>query len=393
MGGSWATGSHIPRHAMKRLYIELGNRGYPVLIGTNLLPRAGRILGRLGFDVPPIVVSNARVMRLHGAALVSSLQDAFGPVAVVCIGDGERFKNQATLTRIYDGFLRACAGRRSWVLAFGGGVVGDIAGFAAATFLRGIPWVGMPTTLVAQVDSSVGGKVGINLAQGKNLIGAFHQPSAILADTTVIRTLPVRELAAGLYEIVKCGAIRSKPLFAYLESSLHAIMNCEAGAIERVVVDAVKIKAGVVAVDEREEGARMVLNFGHTLGHALEAATEYRRFKHGEAVAWGMVAAAGLARALTGFSSQEHERFLNLIHRIERLPGLRNISAARVWRALLRDKKSRGGRIRMVLLSTIGQAEIVDTLEADQVQHFIAGFLKTADRCRSARRGRALSNQ
>ena len=156
-------------------------------------------------------------MRLHGKPLLSSLQDVFGPVAVVCIGDGERFKNQTTLAKIYDGFLRARAGRHSWVLAFGGGVVGDIAGFAAATFLRGIPWVGVPTTLVAQVDSSVGGKVGINLAQGKNLIGAFHQPSAVLADTKVLRTLPVRELAAGLFEIVKCGAIRSEPLLAYLE--------------------------------------------------------------------------------------------------------------------------------------------------------------------------------
>jgi len=365
---------------MKRLHIELGDRGYPVWIGDNLLLRSGRLLARLGFDTPPIVVSNARVMRIHGKALVHSLQDIFGRVSMVCIGDGERFKNQATLTRIYDGLLRARAGRRSWVLAFGGGVVGDVAGFAAATFLRGIPWVVMPTTLVAQVDSSVGGKVGINLAQGKNLIGAFHQPNAVLADTTVLRTLPARELAAGLFEIVKCGAIRSKALLAYLESRLDAVMKCEPEAIERVVVDAVRIKAGVVAVDEREEGARMVLNFGHTVGHALEAATDYRRFKHGEAVAWGMVAAAGLARAAAGLTSQEEERLVSLIHRIERLPGLGRISSARVWQALQRDKKSQGGRIRMVLLSAIGRTEIVDGLDPARLRQFIAEFLKNADR-------------
>jgi 3-dehydroquinate synthase len=367
---------------MKSLQVELGDRRYPVMIGTNLLMHSGRILARLGFDTPPIVVSNARVMRLHGKALLSSLQDVFGPVTVICIGDGERFKNQTTLAKIYDGFLRVRAGRHSWVLAFGGGVVGDIAGFAAATFLRGIPWVGVPTTLVAQVDSSVGGKVGINLAQGKNLIGAFHQPTAVLADTAALRTLPVRELAAGLFEIIKCGAIRSEPLLAYLERRLDAVMNCELAAVERVVVDAVRVKADLVAGDEREEGLRMVLNYGHTLGHALEAATDYRRFKHGEAVAWGMVAAAGLGCAVAGFSRQEEQRLVRLIHRIERLPTLRGISCARVWEALRRDKKSHGERIRMILLPRIGRTEMVDHLDPSQLRHFIADFLKTADKHR-----------
>jgi len=370
----------LPRQVMKKLHIELEDRGYPVWIGTGLLRSSGRLLAELGFDTPPIVISNARVMHLHGKALLGSLQEVFGPVHAVCIGDGERFKNHTTLNRIYDGLLRARAGRRSWVLAFGGGVVGDIAGFAAATFLRGIPWVGMPTTLVAQVDSSVGGKVGINLAQGKNLIGAFHQPSAVLADTTVLRTLPPRELAAGLFEIVKCGAIRSRALFAYLERRLDAVMRSDPEAVERVVVDAVRIKAGIVTVDEREEGARMVLNFGHTVGHALEAATDYRRFKHGEAVAWGMIAAAGLAKAVSGLSSQEQQRLVSLIHRIERLPGLRRISSARVWHALQRDKKSQGGRIRMILLPAIGRTEIVDGLNPAQLRRFIFEFLKKAGR-------------
>jgi 3-dehydroquinate synthase len=368
---------------MKKLQVELGNRRYPVMIGTDLLLRSGRILARLGFNSPPIVVSNARVMRLHGKPLLSSLQAVFGPVAVVCIRDGERFKNQTTLAKIYDGFLRARAGRQSWVLAFGGGVVGDIAGFAAATFLRGIPWVGVPTTLVAQVDSSVGGKVGINLAQGKNLIGAFHQPTAVLADTKVLRTLPVRELAAGLFEIVKCGAIRSEPLFAYLEKRLDAVIDCEQAAIRHIVLNAVRVKAEVVAADEREAGVRMVLNFGHTLGHALEAATDYRRFNHGEAVAWGMVAAAGLGCAVAGFPSQDEKRLVRLIHRIERLPTLRGISCARAWEALRRDKKSPGGRIRMILLRRIGRSEIVDNLDPSRLRHFIADFLTTADKRRS----------
>ncbi len=360
------------------LRIELGDRSYPVVVGTGIMARAGKILGGLGFCVPPVVVSNATVMRLHGNALLSSLEASFGKVPVVRVGDGERFKNRITLEKIYEGLFRAGADRNSWIVAFGGGVIGDLAGFAAATYLRGIPYVGIPTTLLAQVDSSVGGKVGINVARGKNLIGAFHQPSAVLSDTAVLRTLSARELASGLYEVVKCGAIRSEPLLEYLEVNLQDVIDGKSRAIEHVILGAVRIKAEIVGSDEREADLRMLLNYGHTVGHALEAATSYHRFKHGEAVAWGMIAAAALGTMLIGFPEDEARRLATLIHRIERLPSLRGVSAATVWAAVKRDKKFRDGRIRMVLQRRTGQAEVVDNLDPTQMRTFIAEFIATA---------------
>jgi len=361
---------------MKKLAIELGDRSYPIWAGAGLLGHAGEILKRLGFDSPPVVVSNPLVLRLHGKALLASLEGTFGPSPVIRIGDGERFKNHNTLMSIYEGLFRARADRRSWIVAFGGGVIGDVAGFAAATFMRGLPYVGVPTTLLAQVDSSVGGKVGINVTRGKNLIGAFHQPDAVLSDTGVLRTLPARELASGLYEIVKAGAIRSEPLLGYLERRLAAVRDCEAAAIERSVFEAVRIKADVVAIDEREERARMILNFGHTVGHALEAATAYRRFKHGEAVAWGMIAAAGLSNEITSLPVSQARRLAALIHRIERLPSLRGISIPDVWDALRRDKKFTNGRIRMVLLPELGRTEIFEGLEPARLRRFLTAFLE-----------------
>jgi 3-dehydroquinate synthase len=364
---------------MKKLHVELGDRSYPILVGSGILARAGRHLVRLGFDRPPVVVTNPLVLRLHGKALLTSLQEVFGQVPVVLIGDGERFKNHATLMGVYNGLFRAHADRHSWILAFGGGVVGDVAGFAAATFLRGIPFVGVPTTLLAQVDSSVGGKVGINVARGKNLIGAFHQPSAVLSDTEVLRTLPARELAAGVYEIIKCGAIRSEPLLGYLERKLDAVLKCQPSSLGHIILEAARIKAEVVSGDEREEYRRMSLNFGHTVGHALEAATEYRRFKHGEAVAWGMVAAAEVSSAVIGFPRNEAERLVSLIQRVGSLPTLRGISPAQVWEAMQHDKKSIGGKVRMVLLPRLGRAAIVADLDPSFLRRFLAGFLAAGD--------------
>ncbi len=365
---------------MKKLQVELKDCSYPVCIGAGVLADAGRMLSRLGFDAPPVLVSNARVLRLHGKELLSSLEDSFGPVPVVCIGDGERYKNHATLAKIYEGLFEARADRRSWIIALGGGVVGDIAGFSAATFMRGIPYVSVPTTLLAQVDSSVGGKVGINVARGKNLIGAFHQPRAVLSDTATLRTLPARELASGLYEVIKCAAIRSARLLGYLAKNLDAVLACESRAIEHIILAAVRIKAEVVANDEREANVRALLNYGHTVGHALEAATDYRRFKHGEAVAWGMIAAAELASAAGKLHAAEAQRLAGLIHRVGALPSLRGISPAKVWRALERDKKSLGGRIRMVLLPGLGRAEVVDDLDAAHLRRFVDKFLESGGR-------------
>ena len=361
---------------MKKVLVSLGDRSYPIIVGSGLLERAGTVLAGMGFARPPVVISNRRVLHLHGDRILASLGEAFGPAKVLRIGDGERFKDQATLNRIYEGLFRAHADRRSWILALGGGVVGDIAGFAAATYMRGIPYVQVPTTLLAQVDSSVGGKVGINTARGKNLLGAFCQPRAVLADTDVLKTLPRRELASGLYEVVKCGAIRSVSLLHFLNRKLPEILRLEPRALTRVIIEAVSIKARVVSVDEREAGGRMVLNFGHTVGHALEAATEYRRFKHGEAVAWGMIAAAGFAENGVGLTADERARLTGLIHRIEPLPPLRGIPAARVWRAIRLDKKNQGETMRMVLLPNLGATRILEVSDWERLRRYLAGFLE-----------------
>jgi 3-dehydroquinate synthase len=360
---------------MRTLKVDLGTRSYPIFVGENLLGRAGSIFSGLGFSRPPIVLSNSTVLRLHGAGLIDSLERSFGEVPVIKIGDGERYKNHTTLLKIYDGLFRAKADRRSWLLAFGGGVIGDITGYAAATFMRGIPYASAPTTLLAQVDSSIGGKVGVNLSQGKNLIGSFHQPSAILSDTGILCTLPKRELASGIYEVVKTGAIRSEKLLGYLERNLQGILNCRASAMQHIVLEASRIKARVVSGDEREEDLRIILNYGHTVGHALEAATLYRRFKHGEAIAWGMIAALGFGSELGLLDQEQAARLVELIHGVERLPSLNGISSAILWSALQRDKKFRSGCIRMVFLPRLGETEIRSDIDPFRLRSFLRMFL------------------
>jgi 3-dehydroquinate synthase len=360
---------------MKTLYVNLEERRYPVMVGQGLISNAGALLARQGFDASPIVVTNKTVLDLHGEALMKSIENQFGSPRIIILGDGERFKTNVTLLKIYNGMFRVHADRRSWILAFGGGVIGDIAGFAAATYMRGIPYVMAPTTLLAQVDSSIGGKVGINVPQGKNLIGAFSQPSAVLCDTGVLRTLPQRELAAGLYEIVKCGAIRSKSLLNYLDRRMPEILQCRAPEMNHIVVAAARIKADVVALDERENGLRMILNYGHTIGHAFEAAAHFRRFKHGEAVAWGMIAAVEYGKELGLLCGKESAALTRLIHRIGPLPPLTGITVENAWNALIRDKKFRSGEVRMVFLRRLGEAEIRADVDAASLRTFLKKFL------------------
>lgn len=360
---------------MKTLYVNLAKHRYPIFVGERILANAGALLAGCGFDAAPIVVTNNTVLRLHGEVLMRSLQRTFGRTDIIRIGDGERYKNHESLLKIYRDMFRAHADRRSWLLAFGGGVVGDIAGFAAATFMRGIPFAMAPTTLLAQVDSSIGGKVGINAAEGKNLIGAFHQPSAVLSDTGVLKTLPKRELTAGLQEVLKCGAIHSKPLLRYLDQKLPEILGCQVGALQHAIMAAARIKAEVVASDEREQDLRMILNYGHTVGHAFEAATGYRRFKHGEGVAWGMIAALAYGRELGLLQSKDAEWMAGLIHRVGPLPALKGISFAKAWGALTRDKKFRSGNIRMIFLRRLGEAEVRTNIDSASLKEFLKRFL------------------
>lgn len=360
--------------------MNLAERKYPIFVGDGILSKAGALLSNAGFTTAPIVVTNAKVWRLHGRILEQALKSSFGPIPVVRIGDGEHFKNHETLLKIYSGMFRARANRHSWILAFGGGVVGDIAGFAAATFMRGIPYAMAPTTLLSQVDSSIGGKVAVNVKEGKNLVGAFHQPSAVLTDIRVLRTLPKRELASGLYEAVKGAAIYSEPLLRYIELNLPAILHCQASAMEHVVIQTGKIKAEVVTSDEKETGLRMILNYGHTVGHALESATKYNRFKHGEAVAWGMIAALEYGRELGLLQPGESDRLVSLIRKVGPLPSLKGISLVGLWNGLILDKKFASGKIRMIVLDKLGVAEVRDGIEPDSLRGFLRKFLETGQK-------------
>lgn len=359
---------------MKSFFVNLAERKYPIFAGQGILADAGALFSRAGFNTVPIVITNAKVWRLHGQTLKKSLEYTYGPTPVIRIGDGERFKNHETLLKIYSGMFGARANRRSWILAFGGGVVGDIAGFAAATFMRGIPFAMAPTTLLSQVDSSIGGKVAVNVKEGKNLIGAFHQPSAVVTDISVLKTLPRRELASGLYEVIKSAAIYSEPLIQYLERNLQEILGCSSREMEHVVVQTGKIKAEVVTSDEKETGLRMLLNYGHTVGHALESATDYKKFKHGEAVAWGMVAAVEYGKALGLLQPTESDRLENLIRRVGPLPSLKGISFANLWSSLVLDKKFTSKNIRMILLTRLGKAEVRDGIEPESFRKFLRGF-------------------
>ncbi len=378
--GRQGSGGAGAGQSMTEIRVDLGARSYSIVAGSGLLRRAGRLLSSVSSGRHMVLVSSPRLLRLHGTVLLQALKRSFARFDVIRIGDGEEQKNHATLTRVYDGLLRAGADRRSLLVAFGGGVVGDLAGYAAATFMRGIPYAGIPTTLLAQVDSSVGGKVGINLPQGKNLVGAFHHPVAVIADDAVLGTLPGRELRAGLYEVVKCGAIRSTDLLAFVERNLDGILACRDSLMHRIVVDSCRIKADVVVEDEREDSVRAILNFGHTIGHALEAATDYRRFRHGEAVAWGMIGAAVFGKELGLTDAQESARLTGLIRRIGKLPGLAGLGHREVWHALVRDKKFRGGRAKMILLAALGEARVYDGLDAAHLEDFLRRFLAAGGR-------------
>lgn len=285
--------------------------------------------------------------------------------AVLFLPAGERHKRMAAVEALAEQLAHAGADRDSLLLAFGGGVVGDVTGFLAAVYMRGIRYVGIPTTLLAQVNSSLGGKTGVNLAAGKNLVGSFHQPLAVFSDIDLLATLPAAELRAGLQESIKAGIIRSPGLFRYLEANPDAVLRGDPAALTRVVTASVRVKAEVVSKDERESALRMVLNFGHTVGHAIEAATQYKKLLHGEAIAWGMIAALEVSRARGRITQKQFDRVAALILRYGPLPAFK-ADAARLVALTRGDKKVRSGRRAFVLASGIGSTEIAcDVTDAE----------------------------
>jgi 3-dehydroquinate synthase len=329
-----------------------------------VVDRLPALLDAHGVGRRRVVVSSPVIWRLHGA----QIQAALGPGDPILIADGERYKNLQSVSRIYEALIRSGADRGTAVVAVGGGVIGDTAGFAAATFLRGLTLVHVPTTLLAQVDSAIGGKVGVNHALGKNLIGAFHQPAVVAMDPLLLKTLPRREFRSGLYEVVKYGMIASRGLFDRLATQTRAIFARDPAILVPAIVESCRIKADVVSQDERESGLRRILNYGHTVGHALEAVTRYRRFRHGEAIAYGMLAAADLAVARGALAERDRQALASLITKLGPLPSVADLPIADVLEAMRRDKKVVHGRLHFVIAIEIGATMTVDDVTEDELR-------------------------
>jgi 3-dehydroquinate synthase len=344
------------------LTVNLAEDSYNILTGSGLLPSLGQRCVDVGLGSRVAIITNPTVNAIYGGIVRSSLEEAGFAVTVIEIPDGEEYKNAATLSGVYDALIEAGLDRKSCIVALGGGVVGDLAGFAAATYLRGIPFVQVPTTLLAQVDSSVGGKTAIDHPRGKNLIGSFYQPRLVLIDVETLSTLPDREYRAGLAEVIKYGVAIDRPFFEYLEDHAEDIIAKDQDCLETVIRRCCEIKAHVVEIDEKESGLRAVLNYGHTLGHAFETVAGYRQLVHGEAVALGMVLAARISAGIGHCSEADVARVTGLITRfgLETLPP--RAERARLLEAIMTDKKSRNGTISFICNHGIGSFAVEQLL-------------------------------
>ena len=340
---------------------------YAALIEAGLIARLGAPLGAALAGRGSLFVVTAPPIREHWAAPLSAALDAAGlRHEVLEIRDGERYKTLATVGDLAARLVRRGADRRSALLALGGGVVGDVTGFTAAIYMRGIPVVQIPTTLLAQVDASVGGKTGVDLRAGKNLVGVFHQPRAVFIDPVTLTTLPEREYRSGLFEALKCGIIANPAIFRFMEEQREKILARDAVALEWLIAACVRVKAEVVAVDEHESGLRRILNFGHTIGHALEAETGFKHFLHGEAVAWGMIAAATIAVSTGRADAATARRIASAVLAYAPLPPV-EARSARIVRRLSVDKKTLNGVVHFVLPVAIGQVEIISDVPSATV--------------------------
>ncbi len=312
------------------------------------------------------LVSSEPILKLWGTSLKESFAKVGCPLVVLEMQDGETSKRLNAVEKLAAKMVRLGADRRSVVVAMGGGVVGDVAGFLASIFMRGIPVIQVPTTLVAQVDSAIGGKTGVNLVSGKNLIGSFHQPLGVLADPEVLSTLPDREYRSGLFEAMKYGVIRNPQIFELMESHREELLRRDGELLEQLIVECVKVKADVVTADEREGGERRILNFGHTIGHALESATKYQHFLHGEAVGWGMVAASVISKKLSVTSHDTADRIIAMVLEYGSLPHV-DVDGKRILKLLQSDKKTMGGVPHFILPTSIGTVDVVNAVPGSAV--------------------------
>lgn len=351
---------------MREVKVRLGSNSYHICIGSGLLMSAAHRLKESGFAGKLVVITNPIVKRLYGNALKRSLAGEGFKVAVLSVTDGEEQKSLEVAARLYNELTDLYAERATPILALGGGVIGDLVGFVAATYMRGVPLIQIPTTLLAQVDSSIGGKVAVNHGRLKNKIGVFYQPRLVISDISTLKTLPAREFISGLAEVIKYGVIRDKEFFAYLEENLDRIKSLDEEVLEEVVYRSARIKAEIVEKDEQDLGLRNLLNYGHTVGHALESVSDFK-LEHGEAVALGMVAAARISNKLGLLDKSELIRLESVIERAGFPTELPNLDVARITQAIKHDKKILRGKIRFILPRALGDVFITDEVSLSLV--------------------------
>ena len=357
---------------MKRVKVGLGARSYQIVIGAGLLEQASRWLKEISPSGKLVIITNPVVRRLYGDRLKEALDKDGFEATILLVDDGEEHKSLESAARLYSELTERHAERQTPVLALGGGVIGDLAGFVAATYLRGVPLVQIPTTLLAQVDSSIGGKVAVNHGRLKNRVGVFYQPRLVISDTGTLKTLPAGELANGLAEVIKSAVIRDGDFFSYIEKNMSRIKALDDAVLEQVVARSAQIKAEVVAQDETDLGLRNILNYGHTIGHAIETVSDFG-MEHGQAVAAGMLAAARISNKMGHLDSAGVTRLGSVIEAAGLSPEIPKLDMTRVMRAIGHDKKVVAGRIRFVLPSAIGSVFITEEVSPSLIEQVLAG--------------------
>jgi len=361
---------------MKKVKVALGEKSYDILIGFPL-EEIGRTLKKYTKGIKSLIITNPTIAEYYLKTAEASLREAGFQVFVAQVPDGEEHKSLAEASKLYTSCIEYKIERESIIVGLGGGVIGDLAGYIAATFMRGLPVVQVPTTLLAQVDSSVGGKVAVNLPEGKNLVGSFYQPLLVYIDLAVLKTLPIEEMKAGMAEVIKYGIILDKNFFEYLEEKMESLRELDWEVLETVVARCCRLKAGVVEKDEKESGLRAILNFGHTLGHALEALTDYKKYRHGEAVAIGIIGACRIAEEMGMLKKEVRDRIERLIGKTG-LPGRIGVklSVDSIIQILSLDKKVRAGKVRFVLPERIGKVVVRNDVPEDIVRNVVRGLIK-----------------
>ena len=360
----------------RQIDVELGKRSYPIYAGADMVSSFAPMCRQHGISDSLVIITDRNVASQHLRPLQQNLLHYKFQPTTILIPPGENQKNLHRANTIFTELLKKRIPRNSAVIAFGGGVVGDLAGFIAATYQRGVRLVQVPTTLLAQVDSSIGGKVGVNHPLGKNMIGAFHQPAFVWMDIDILKTLPPRELVCGFGEIFKYGVIRDAELFGFLETNIEKILRCDSESIKYVQSKCASIKAEVVSRDEKESGIRIILNCGHTIGHGLEFAGHYKLLKHGEAILLGMIAESFIAKEMKLLDADSYERIVSLVGRVSIKTNLSSLNIADIISAIGRDKKHVGARLRFVLPIKIGEVKVVDDVSPKLIQKAVKEILK-----------------